>query len=267
MVAVLIALAIGGVGIGLFSQTLVQLFKGQKQIDHQSELAAISHFLLTKVSCRNSIDSNTCSTSGTLIELVDHHNNKIVENSGKGTKFGRFTLRAECGGEGEHVIVRANTLTSRGHLNSNNRQDFAVHPLTKKKEPWRSSKTLVFKRGIALCPINNQFERGFPVPSYASDWKNVPVTFTHHLNTTAYVVRSQYQKLNSTDITEVSGITTARYNGTYVTGYSCERMYHHSPTMSTVSIENWSSINRTSTSSLSAHRNRKARVILWKYDE
>lgn len=268
LVALLMAIGLGAIALTYFSGTFVNMWKGEKRAQIHDELAAIKFVLLNRVYCDNSLKVDTCSSAGTLISLYDRFNRKIIGNSGSGTKIGSWTVRAECGYQGESIIVRAAILKDSGSLTSTNSSHFEKHPITKNIENWDSDATLLFPSSIQLCAINNKFEQSFPEPTYVSDWERVPVTFNHNLQTDAYIVRSLYEEIEGSGVTDLSGILVHSYDETYIKGLAVERMIHYRPSNNSIRIKNlsyrWGSLDL---SVFSGHRARKVRVTIWQYDE
>lgn len=157
LLEIIIGLGIVGILMMFLSDSLKLAFRGSKSVTLRTELEAIRRTMLTRVSCANSFNASTCSTAGQLVALRDRTGAVIIGNTGAGTKFGDWTVRAECNASLDGVFLRAARLRSNGTLTSSAASDFIPDPTSNVTVTWSDPKSLLFPSGTFICPSSGNF--------------------------------------------------------------------------------------------------------------
>ena len=171
LMEIMVALAIAGILMAFMSESLKTAFRGSKSVSLKTDLEAIKRTVLSRVSCVKSFTTSTCATAGQLVQLKDSSDNVIISGSGAGTKFGDWTVRAECSADKDGIFMRAVRLRSGGTLTSTASSDFIPDPLTNSSVTWADTHSLLFPANTYICPTGAEVAARVPMPareSYAS---------------------------------------------------------------------------------------------------
>lgn len=91
----------------------------------------------------------SCGAPGVLVDLKDAAGKIIVSKSG--SKFGHFTVRAECNSSKNAIVIRLTRLSDSGTVNSTADADFKPDPLTSKIIKWTDPGSLGQPVGTNFC--------------------------------------------------------------------------------------------------------------------
>ena len=117
------------------------------------EKSLIKDALNKNVDCVKTMQSAACPQSSPVVIWGKDTSGAAVvigSNSGAGTQYGRFTVRAECGSNGG-LIIKAARLRNGGSLTSTAAQDFIPEPLTNQVVTWSSSSAFLMNGTEELC--------------------------------------------------------------------------------------------------------------------
>lgn len=155
LVAVLVALGLTGIIATVVSSLMEQGMAGKSHFQNAGDREVLRRMMVSAVSCEDSLTPGICSSPGAIVPLRRRHSNGslsvIASSSGAGTKYGKFTVRAECNATGDGLIIRAVMLADSGTLSSTAAADFRPDPLTKRVETWQTSKSLLMPDNVELC--------------------------------------------------------------------------------------------------------------------
>ena len=151
LVAALIGIGISGIVAATMMRIIDNTSKAKVGVSLDYDKIAAKRTILSRASCGESFDDNTCPRSGP-VPLYDADKKIVIPSNGKGKKLGGWYYRAECNDENTGLIIRAARLTSTGTINSTAAADFLRNPVNRKRDSWSSPKSLVFGEGITLCP-------------------------------------------------------------------------------------------------------------------
>lgn len=147
LVAVLVAVGIGGMLALGISAIATNGFRAQSSVERRSDREAVKNFLIARVSCRGT--SASC-TPGQPVELRTENANgvsSVLVGIG-GQKFGDVGVRAECSPSGTGTIVRSARLLKGTAISAGK---FAPDPLTGKVVTFSDPESLVLPDGIEMC--------------------------------------------------------------------------------------------------------------------
>lgn len=135
-----------------FASFMIYNLKAMKQYELKSDKEAAKRLLISSVSCADSLPYGSCKP-GSNISIKRRSKisgvKTVIENYG--TKFGSYTLKAECSGSGDGIVIKAARLAKNGNVFSKNLNAFVPDPLTQKIATWESEDSLVFPQGFELC--------------------------------------------------------------------------------------------------------------------
>jgi len=151
------------VAAGIFLLIAVQMQKqisssmrGQALLRDLSDLEAMKRLLITTIDCNASMQADPCIYQGQIVALRrGNSNDDFISASGSGTRFGHWTLRAECNDADGDVIVRAARLKPGSLLTSESAEHFLPDPLTGRVYTWQDTRSLIFPAGLPLCPAGS----------------------------------------------------------------------------------------------------------------
>ncbi len=158
--------------------------KEQQHASLTADRQALLEYFQRQVSCAYSYSDLTCPSS-TFVPLYKNYNGSkktIVEPTG--TKFGNWTVRAECSPNNKGLVVRAVRLKAGGTVNSTDTAQFLPDPLTQTTYTWNSPLALLQPSPQTICPKTSS--KGFPKPDFDSGWVTVPATIQHGLGTNSF---------------------------------------------------------------------------------
>lgn len=134
---------------------MTNTMSAQTKLSNDVNKEAVKMFILSSTSCDSTAAAATCTNPGDLVELrrmSGANPTTFVSRTGSGTKFGDFTVRAECPAAGQTgYVVRIVRLTQSGNLNSTADADFRTDPLTGRRTKWTDAQSLAFPSGVTLC--------------------------------------------------------------------------------------------------------------------
>lgn len=159
-------LAVIGMGV---SKMMGLSFKAQGSLELRSDREAIKRMLLSVVDCNASVTTSTCTNTGDIVSLSRVNSNAPYITASGGLKMGRWTVRAECGGPGEGVVLRVARPKPGTGINSTNMDDFFPDPSTGAAYTWADDQSLLFPEGVEICtPTENAPPSGGTPPSSGS---------------------------------------------------------------------------------------------------
>ena len=145
--ALLIVMIIGTI-IGMIAIFNNQVRDTVISAQSRSKLAAdkslIKKVLIMAVSCNSTLPSGTC-TVGSLVSVKhkkpDNTLTTIIENSGTGTRYGAYAVRAICNADGKSISLQAAVLKPGENITSTSTGSFNADPLTGKIITWDNSQS------------------------------------------------------------------------------------------------------------------------------
>ena len=154
LVAIIVGLAMAGIAIAVLTQVHKFAIGQQNQVIGRGDRETLKHQLLNLTDCPATMAAAGCPTHNLIrVQKKGSAAGTLIDNTGTGTKLGKWTLRAECGGNGG-LIVRAANLSPSGNLNSIDNQDFLLDPATAMLGTWASPQAALFPTGFELCQPN-----------------------------------------------------------------------------------------------------------------
>ena len=152
----LVTAAIVAVVVHFAGRITFDSYLGINKLDNSSLRTEAAKYLMETVDCTKSFvatgSQRTCKTAGPKV-LKDKGGNTIVANTAAGTKYGQVTLKAECNGANDGLIIKARYLTSSGNLTSTSPASFMPDPLTGQRQTWADPQSLLLPGGVTLCPV------------------------------------------------------------------------------------------------------------------
>ncbi len=228
LASVLVGVSLTGVLIALGTADFVRSSKKIDKLKLEGELLALRGRLINFVDCDNSLAAYDCSSPGKLITLRDNNGDVLYSGSGAGTKFGDWTVRAECSSSKDGLLIRAARLRPSGTLASTNPADFFTDPISGQNVTWTSQQTLLFPNSMALCPVNDKFTKINGDRYKISPWYTAPYprTYTHNLNTNQYFTKIEmYDAVNAKQLYEATGLVFMSINTYGFPGYGVLRFF------------------------------------------
>lgn len=160
IVSALVGLALSMAIVAAVSNFMSQGFRGQKAISLRVDKIALAEHLMARVDCTASyVDGITC-PSAIPVKLLREDGSTLVSNTGTGTKFGEWTIRAECLASNDGIAVKAARLKPGKLLNTTLATDFNADPLTRKIETWSHENSLLMPDSIGICPNSSSAVSG-----------------------------------------------------------------------------------------------------------
>jgi len=149
LLQVLFGTAILGFAAATLASLLSNNFKSSAKSKQDTDKSAITMFLINNRSCSETLPSSTC-TPGSLVELKrktsDGRVKTMLTNSGTGTRFGRWAMRAVCNTTGDGFRLEGARLRPGASISSNSPGDFLPDPLKNKVITWSDT------REVSLLP-------------------------------------------------------------------------------------------------------------------
>ena len=154
IVAILVTVALSSLVFGVANQFFSSNMKMSRNFSHENDLRMIRDMVKNLTSCTDTIPLGTCTDdqileirrlgpdSGTPGDVL------ISDDGGDPTKFGKWTVRAEC--QNNSIVFRAALLATSGSLNSTAPEDFKAN-MQGNVFTWNETETLLFPQGVAMC--------------------------------------------------------------------------------------------------------------------
>jgi hypothetical protein len=241
LISILMAVGLASLVVMFGSQVFMT---GQKQVDDlrlQDELLALKSKLITQLDCDKTIvDVTVCDTPGTLVAVKDGAGEVLFGNSGSGTRFGEWTVRAECVGDSDGLALRVARLKPTGTLASANVNDFLPDRLTGRTYTWSSPESLLFGTGVTLCSFNDRLARIDKTKMKTSPWYPgpFPQMYKHDLLTGQYFTKLEMLMPSGSQMYEANAmrLTWWDYNIMGSTGYGVQdfKTYNEGPVSLTI---------------------------------
>lgn len=170
---VMVAVGLGGIVVAGMTQMITNSMKAQKRVSNDVDKSAIKQMLLDVVDCKETLDH----CNGTQPSKVYRHRKDgpelFIKNTGTGSRFGFWTLRANCNGTDDGLIVRAARLKEGKSVLSNNKANFQPDPLSNQTYTWTDYQTLLFSDGVEICTGHAgqyNIQSGWGYLSHTSSW-------------------------------------------------------------------------------------------------
>lgn len=152
---VVVAVGLGGIVVAGMTKMMSNSMRAQKRVSNDVDKSAIKQMLLDVVDCKESLDQ----CNGTNPINVYRHRKDgpelFIKNTGSGSRFGFWALRANCNGTDDGIIVRAARLKPNKSIFSTNKEDFQPDPLSNQIYTWNNDQSLLFGDGIEICGGTN----------------------------------------------------------------------------------------------------------------
>ncbi|MCX6116657.1 MAG: hypothetical protein NT027_03885 [Proteobacteria bacterium] len=213
MATVFVGIALSSMVAVFINESLSSGFKGQKALELRMERAGILQYLNANLDCSKNITSSLCPSSGP-VQLLRSDGSVLISKAGTGTKYGNWTLRADCLSSGDGYAIKAAMLLPGKTLASTQNDNFRKDPLTGKTVNWNSSDALLMPAGEGLCQASG---------GNGSTWEEILICTTvkwPHCSTPAQIAKY---------FTRPASVPTGYYSGsgkyTIKNGKTCIAAY------------------------------------------
>lgn len=155
LASMVIALGLISVVVFVASRVISFNMKSENRLRQNYDKNALKMQLLQAVQCPEVLNSSICADFLTLRRISSSGLGPVlISGIGQGSKFGAWTLRAECNATHDGVVIRAAQLSSTGTLTSTQDVDFQPDSLTGKIVKWSDTASLLFPENIEICTLN-----------------------------------------------------------------------------------------------------------------
>jgi hypothetical protein len=154
---VLLALGVSAILLYGLQVRMVRLSKAASALDSAQERQTLRNYLRQHVSCPDTLKRDLCVLG--LVPMTKRNSDQtketIVTDQGAGSKFGRYTVRAECDSNVKYLDVRVAKLQAGATLRSTLSTDFLPDSFGK-IVTWNDAKSQLFPPGSELCSKGNR---------------------------------------------------------------------------------------------------------------
>ena len=153
LIATLVAVAVMGILASVLTQLMTNMMRTSQHLEIKGDRQALKQLILESLSCSETFKptaEEVCRQPRITLKGKHPDGTPFDIISSAGSKYGRWTYRAECNSS-KQVVVRATLAKSLSAISSNNRDDFLPDPLNKKQYTWSADESLVFPSGTSLC--------------------------------------------------------------------------------------------------------------------